>query len=202
MHIRATASEWNLPKIRCPRQKRIPSRPSASLTACPSPKNGRQDVWCINWKANGSSPAMVSPWNQEVGAGGCGCASYLWSVEDESEPPDLGDEWRYGCPKSPIWESGDEKDPKVGSDSASVTSLRYVVYEHNKERGAIEVIGQDLSGDVVALFLADWELGRVASSCHVTMDLLCQEMRDAYWDRSESLGSPVSLCSQCQAGKE
>ena len=31
----------------------------------------------------------------------------------------------------------------------------------------------------------------------MAMDLLCQEMKDAYWDGSESLGSPCSLCSQC-----
>ena len=37
---------------------------------------------------------------------------------------------------------------------------------------------------VVAVFLEDWELGRVALSSHMAMDLLCQEM----WD--ESLGSP------------
>ena len=40
---------------------------------------------------------------------------------------------------------------------------------------------------MVALFLEDWELGRVAFSC--------QEMRDACWDSSESLGSPCSLRS-------
>ena len=32
-------------------------------------------------------------------------------------------------------------------------------YEHNNECRAIEVIGQDSSSEVVALFLEDWELG-------------------------------------------
>ena len=50
------------------------------------------------------------------------------------------------------------------------------------------------------LFLKDWELGRVVLGCHVTMDHLCLEMRHACWDRSESLGSPCSLCSQCREG--
>ena len=63
-----------------------------------------------------------------------------------------------------------------------------------------EVIGQDWSSEVVALFLEDRELGRVCLSCHMAMDLLCQEMRVACWDGSESLGSPCSLCSQCQEG--
>ena len=37
---------------------------------------------------------------------------------------------------------------------------------------AVEVIGQDWSSEVVALFLEDWELGTVALSCHMAMDLL------------------------------
>ena len=78
--------------------------------------------------------------------------------------------------------------PEVRSDSASVTSLGYEVYEHNNGLSKL------------ALLLEDWELGRVALCCHMAMDLLCQEMRDACWDSSESLGSPRSLCSQCQAG--
>ena len=74
------------------------------------------------------------------------------------------------------------------------------MYEYNNESRAIEVIGQDLSSEVMALFLEDWELERVALSCHMTMDLLCQEMRVACWDSSESLGSLCSLCTQCQEG--
>ena len=69
--------------------------------------------------------------------------------------------------------------------------------EHNSECRAIEVIGQDWSSEVVSLFLEDWGLGRVALSCHMAMDLLCQEIRDACQDSSESLGSPCSLRSQC-----
>ena len=55
------------------------------------------------------------------------------------------------------------------------TSLRSEVYEHNNECRAVEVIGQTWSSEVVALILDDWELGRVALSCHMTMDLLCQK---------------------------
>ena len=80
------------------------------------------------------------------------------------------------------------------SCSASVTSGGGEEYEHNTECWAIEVIGQDWSSEVAALFLQDWEL---AMSCHMAMDLLCQEMRDACWVSSESLGSPLLLSSQC-----
>ena len=41
----------------------------------------------------------------------------------------------------------------------------------------------------------------MASSCHLSMDLLCQEMRDACWGSSESLGSPRSLCLEWQEGR-
>ena len=51
------------------------------------------------------------------------------------------------------------------------------MYEHNNECRAIEAIGQDWSSEVVALFLEDWELGRVALSRHMTLDLLCQETK-------------------------
>ena len=86
-----------------------------------------------------------------------------------SQPPDPGDMWTIWCPKSPIWSS---------PCSASVTSGDDEEYGHNNKCQAIEVIGQDWSSEVVALFLEDWELGRVALSCHMAMDLLCQEMRD------------------------
>ena len=45
--------------------------------------------------------------------------------------------------------------------------------------GPFEVIGQDWSSEVTTLFLKELELGRVAWSCHMAMDLLCQEMRGA-----------------------
>ena len=51
------------------------------------------------------------------------------------------------------------------------------------------------SSEVVALSHEDEELGRVALSCHMAMDLLCQDMRDACRNSAESLGSACSLCS-------
>ena len=104
---------------------------------------------------------------------------------------DLGDAWRNACPRSPGWDS--DVDFWTVVDGAP----RCEVYEHNSECGALEVIGQDWSGEVVSLFIEDWELGRVALSCHMALDLLCQDMRDACQDSSASLGSPCSLCSQC-----
>ena len=40
-----------------------------------------------------------------------------------------------------------------------------------------------------SLSLEDWVLGRVAFGCLITMDFLCQEMRDACWDRVGGLGA-------------
>ena len=36
---------------------------------------------------------------------------------------------------------------------------------------------QNWSSEAISLFLEDWEVERVALSCHLLMDLLCQEMR-------------------------
>ena len=101
------------------------------------------------------------------------------------------DACRNGCPSSPGWDS----DVDFWADGEGAPP--YGVYEHNNECRALEVIGQDWSSEVVAHFLEDRELARVALSCRMAMDLLCQEMRDACRDSSESLGSPCSLCSQC-----
>ena len=98
--------------------------------------------------------------------------------------PDSGGMWRHGCPMSLEW---------ISSCSESDTSFGCEEYEHDDECQAIDVSGQDGQARWVAHFLEDWELGRVALSCHMAMDFLCQEMSDACWERSESLGSPCSL---------
>ena len=51
--------------------------------------------------------------------------------------PDVGDMWRYGCPKSPDWSS----DVDVWAESECTPC--YEVYEHNNVVRALEVIGQD-----------------------------------------------------------
>ena len=83
-----------------------------------------------------------------------------------SQSPDSGDMWKYGSPRSPIWSS---------PCSANVTSGDDEEDGHNNECRAIEVIWQGWSSVVAALFLEDWELGRVALSCHRAMNFLCQK---------------------------
>ena len=34
--------------------------------------------------------------------------------------------------------------------------------------------------DKISLFLQDWELAKVALSCHMALDMLCQEMNEAW----------------------
>ena len=41
----------------------------------------------------------------------------------------------------------------------------------------------------------------MAFRCHLSMDLLCQEVRDACRGSSESLDAPRSLCSECLEGR-
>ena len=95
--------------------------------------------------------------------------------------------------KGPV-RSDDGLEEERGEDASSVE-----YYEHNVDNLAIEGHGQNWSSEVISLFLEDWEVGRVAFSCHWSVDLLCQEMRDAYRGSSESLDSPRSLCSECQS---
>ena len=49
--------------------------------------------------------------------------------------PDLGDMWRYGCPKSPIWQGEDEAWPEDESVSLGVSR------ENNVCNGALRGIG-------------------------------------------------------------
>ena len=77
--------------------------------------------------------------------------------------------------KSPVW-SGDGVE---GKRSEGTSSLEY--YEHNVGNLALEVVRQNWSTEVISLFLEDWKVGRVALSCHLAMDLPCQEMRDVCW---------------------
>ena len=50
--------------------------------------------------------------------------------------------------------------------------------ETNVGNGALFVIGLHRSGDAIALFLQDWEVAKVAFSCHIALDMLCQELHD------------------------
>ena len=45
---------------------------------------------------------------------------------------------------------------------------------------ALFVIGLHGSGDTIALFLQDWEVAEVALSCQKALDMLCQEMHEAW----------------------
>ena len=51
---------------------------------------------------------------------------------------------------------------------------------HNVESLALSVMVQDQSGEKISLFLEDWELARVALSCHIALDMLCQEMPESW----------------------
>ena len=44
------------------------------------------------------------------------------------------------------------------------------------------------------LFHEDWEPARVALSCHLALDLLCQETQEAWWLCYCCLESPLSQC--------
>ena len=76
-------------------------------------------------------------------------------------------------PKSPDWDS----DGESRSESEGLSS--YDFREHTVESLVLRVIGQSWSGEKVFVFLEDWELARVALSCHTAPDMLYQEMYEA-----------------------
>ena len=67
----------------------------------------------------------------------------------------------------PELKDGSESSKDEQADSSS---------ENNVGIGALFVIGLHGSGDVIAHFLQDWEVAKVALSCHVALDMLCQEL--------------------------
>ena len=85
--------------------------------------------------------------------------------ESGCRTPDLGDTWRVGCPKSPMLESEGEAWYEDESVSSSVSR------ENNVCNVALHVIGLYGPGDKISLFLKDWEVARVALSCHVALEL-------------------------------
>ena len=76
------------------------------------------------------------------------------------------DTWRFGFPKSPMWESEGE----AWSEDESVSSR--VSGEDNVCNEALHFIGLSGPSDQVSLFLQGWELAKVALSCHTTRGIL------------------------------
>ena len=79
-----------------------------------------------------------------------------------------------GCPKSPKLESEGE----VWSDDESVSST--ASRKGIRCNDALRVIGLHGPGDKISLFVQEWELAKVARSCHMALDMLCQEMNEAW----------------------
>ena len=94
--------------------------------------------------------------------------------EDGCHAPDLGDECNMGCPKSPMWES----EGQAWSEDESVSSSD--IRGGDVSNDALHVIGLYGPGDKISLFLKDWELAKVALSCHMALDMLCQEMQEVW----------------------
>ena len=94
---------------------------------------------------------------------------------DGCHVPGLGDEWKVDCPKSPMWES--EGEAWSEDEDASSTASR----EGNVCNDALHVVGLHGPGDKIAISLQDWELAKVALTCHMALDMLCQEMHKAWW---------------------
>ena len=71
-----------------------------------------------------------------------------------------------------------DSDGESWSESEGLSSFDFL--EHTVDSLALDVLGQHWPGEKVSLFLEDWKLARVALSCHMALDLLCQEMHEAW----------------------
>ena len=90
--------------------------------------------------------------------------------------------------KETFWE-GIRQDLSCGKNISKTQSLDGNVGSWTESDGisssdvgrlALYVMEQDQSGDKDSLFFMDWELARVAFSRHITLDMLCQEMHEAW----------------------
>ena len=75
---------------------------------------------------------------------------------------------------SPTWES--EGEARSEDKGVSSSACR----EGNVCNEALHVIGLYGPGDKISLFLKDWNLAKVALSLHMALDMLCQEMHEAW----------------------
>ena len=79
-------------------------------------------------------------------------------------------------------------------EDASSTASR----DGNVCNDALHVVGLHGPGDKISLFLQECELAKVALSCHMALDMLCQEMHEAWW----KCGCQMSLVSKKGEGSE
>ena len=91
---------------------------------------------------------------------------------DSGSSPDLGENVEVWLPKKALC--------GAATSGRKVRMLRlWSIMSTTSTISLWKVVGQNWSSEVISLFLEDWEVGRVALSCHLSMDLSCQEMRDA-----------------------
>ena len=96
---------------------------------------------------------------------------FIAGGEDGCHASGQGDKRKVGCPKSPMWESQGEALSEDETASSSGTR------EGNVYNDALHVSRLYWLGDKISLSLQDWELAKVAWSCHMALDMLCQGLK-------------------------
>ena len=74
--------------------------------------------------------------------------------------------------KSPDWDDVESWTESEGTSSSEQC-------EHNVGSLALNVMEEDQSAEQISLS-SWWELARVALSCHLSLNMLCQEMHEAW----------------------
>ena len=83
-------------------------------------------------------------------------------AEHGFQVPGLGDEWKRESEGAAL--SEDENASSSGSREGNVCN------------DPLHVIGLCGPGDKISLFWEDWEVAKVALTCHIALDMLCQEL--------------------------
>ena len=107
------------------------------------------------------------------GSLGCRGNAHDGSWNSPSEYGPQGELFSFLMWKEP---TSDGERVDFGSDGPLDTE---VYEEHNVGNLSLEVVEQGWSGWLINLCLEDWELARVAVSCHLALDFLCQKLQDA-----------------------
>ena len=85
--------------------------------------------------------------------------------------------------KSPSWEKNGKwaaQKVQCGRVKAKLGRKTNSCRKGNMCNDALHVVGLHGPGDKISLFLQDWELAKVALSCHTALEMLCPEIHEAW----------------------
>ena len=78
--------------------------------------------------------------------------------------------------------NGLPKESNVGEWRRRLVGRRKCVFKWFSRRQCVQRgVGLHGPGGKISFLLKDWDLAKVALSCHMALDMLCQEVQEAWW---------------------